>query len=49
LVQKNYQPGQHKVKWNGLNQNGSEVSSGMYIYTMISDQNKSSLPMILIK
>ena len=49
LVQKNYQPGQHKVRWNGLNQNGNEVSSGMYIYTMISDQNKSSLPMILIK
>ena len=49
LVQKNYQPGQHKVRWNGLNQNGNEVSSGMYIYTMISNQNKSSLPMILIK
>ena len=49
LVQKSYQPGQHKVRWNGLNQNGNEVSSGMYIYTMISDQNKSSLPMILIK
>ena len=49
LVQKNYQPGQYKVRWNGLNQNGNEVSSGMYIYTMISNQNKSSLPMILIK
>ena len=35
--------------WNGLNQNGNEVSSGMYIYTMISNQSKSSLPMILIK
>ena len=49
LVQQNYQPGQHRVRWDGLNQNGKEVSSGMYIYTIVSDQSKSSLPMILIK
>ena len=49
LVQENYQPGYHKVRWNGLNQNGYEVSSGVYIYTIISNQFKSSSPMLLIK
>ena len=49
LVQQNYQPGQHRVRWDGLNQNGKEVSSGMFIYTIVSDRSKSSLPMILIK
>ena len=49
LVQKNYQPGYYNVRWDGLNQHGYEVSSGVYIYTIISDQYKSSLPMLLIK
>jgi hypothetical protein len=49
LVQDNYQPGYHLVRWDGKNRYGNAVSSGMYIYTIISNHYKESLPMILIK
>ena len=42
-------PGSHSVKWNGLDNNKKKVSSGVYIYKMISGDNISSLKMVLAK
>ena len=49
LVNDTYAPGQHSVKWNGTNQYGNHVSSGIYIYTIISNAHKESGRMILLK
>ena len=42
-------PGNHSVKWNGLDKNSKRVSSGVYLYKMVSGDNISSLKMILAK
>ena len=49
LVNDTYAPGQHSVQWNGTNQYGNHVSSGIYIYTIISNAHKESGRMILLK
>ena len=49
LVNDTYAPGQHSVQWNGTNQYGNHVSSGIYIYTIISNAYKESGRMILLK
>ena len=41
--------GNHSVKWNGLDKNSKRVSSGVYLYKMVSGENISSLKMILAK
>ena len=42
-------PGNHSVKWNGLDKNNKRVSSGVYLYKMVSGNNISTLKMILAK
>ncbi|MFL2995439.1 MAG: FlgD immunoglobulin-like domain containing protein [Candidatus Neomarinimicrobiota bacterium] len=42
-------PGNHSVKWNGMDKNNKRVSSGVYLYKMVSGDNVSSLKMILAK
>jgi len=42
-------PGMHSVKWNGFDKNYNRVSSGVYIYKMVSGDNISSLKMVLTK
>ena len=44
-----YSPGQYKVKWDGKNSHGNNLSSGVYIYTIISDEYIKSDRMILLK
>ena len=49
LVKDTFIPGQHRIRWNGTNQYGNDVSSGIYIYTIVSNDHKESRRMILIK
>lgn len=49
LVNEMKEHGVHSVTWNGRNQHGIPVSSGLYIYRLISDQNVLSRRMLLIK
>ena len=44
-----YSPGQYKVKWDGKNSHGNNLSSGVYIYTVISNEYIKSDRMILLK
>jgi methionine-rich copper-binding protein CopC len=39
LVNGNLPAGNHKVKWNGCDQNGRKVSSGVYVYRLITGDN----------
>ena len=49
LIEDDLKAGQHRVVWNGTNQNGKNVSSGVYFYKMQSDDYKSINKMLLIK
>ncbi len=41
--------GSHKLVWNGLNENGSQVSSGIYIYKMEAADFNATKKMVLMK
>ncbi len=49
LVSRNQAPGYHSVTWNGTNNFGSKVNSGVYIYTLKAGQLLESKKMILMK
>lgn len=42
-------PGKHSIQWNGKDNNGNSVPSGIYFYTMTVDKFRKSDKMILIK
>jgi len=49
LVNEKAKAGNHKVVWNGSDDNGKSVSSGVYFYRMKSGRYTSSKKMILMK
>ncbi len=49
LVNEHQEKGQHKVVWNGKDQNNSNVASGVYFYKMSSGSYSSTKKMILMK
>jgi hypothetical protein len=45
-----YQPaGQHQVVWNGTNENGERVASGIYLYRFVTPDHQKTLKMTLLK
>ena len=49
LVKNSFAPGKHSVVWNGLNNHGQEVASGVYFYKMRNGTFSSTRKMILLK
>ena len=49
LVNENYSAGSYTVSWNGKNNSGIEVPSGIYIYTIRANEFSSSKKMMLLK
>lgn len=49
LVDEYIQPGEYKVVWDGRNNNGMRVSSGIYFYQIITENFVGSKKMILLK
>lgn len=49
LINSALEPGNHKVVWDGSNEQGQKVSSGIYLYTLISGKQKYSKKMVVIK
>lgn len=49
LVNKKLQAGTYSYKWNGLNENGVRVPSGVYFYRMETKDNTDIKKMVLIK
>ncbi|MGD9488693.1 MAG: FlgD immunoglobulin-like domain containing protein [Calditrichaceae bacterium] len=41
--------GYHEAKWNGVNQAGARVASGIYIYELISGEKRFIKKMLLAK
>ncbi len=50
LVDNNKEVGSYSVQWNGKDSGGSQVSSGIYLYTMETDNNfRSTKKMVVLK
>jgi len=49
LVNKVQLAGLHSVTWNGLDNNGSTVPSGVYLYKLTTDANSHIEKMIKLK
>jgi len=49
LVQDNLAAGNHRVIWNGKDNNGRSVSSGVYLYRMETPAYSRTLKMMLMK
>ncbi|NIT59046.1 MAG: T9SS type A sorting domain-containing protein, partial [Aliifodinibius sp.] len=44
-----YTAGEHEITWNGINQTGKEVSSGIYLYELRTEGFRETRKMILIQ
>jgi len=49
LVTENKEPGAYTVLWNGTNERGEPVPSGLYVYTLSVDHFKTSKKMLFLK
>ena len=49
ISNKVYQPGSFSIEWNGLNQFGRQVPSGVYLYKISADKFSTVKKMMLIK
>ncbi len=49
LTSKTFEPGHHKIIWNGKNQSGSRAASGLYIYRLQTDKHVKVKKMLLVK
>ena len=49
LADKNFNSGNHKLIWDGKNNTGKEVSSGIYFYKIEQDGKTQTKKMIVIK
>jgi serine protease AprX len=49
LVDQEMQPGKYSVMWDGKNQNGKDVSSGVYLYRLSAGDVRITKKMLLLK
>jgi photosystem II stability/assembly factor-like uncharacterized protein len=49
LVDSDFQPGQHQVVWNGMDDSGRKVPSGHYLYTMKAREEIYTRKMTILK
>ncbi len=49
LVEQNLSAGQHNIEWDGTNNSGSQIATGMYIYRMTTETFSTSKKMVLLK
>jgi flagellar hook assembly protein FlgD len=49
LVNRMMSPGNHTVQWNGNDESGNPVSSGVYYYKMRSGKYSNTKKMLLLK
>ncbi len=49
LTRESYQAGTYSVKWDGTNETGQKVASGVYIYRLVAGDFVKTNRMILLK
>ena len=42
-------PGYHKITWDGRNDDGRQIASGIYIYLIQANRNRASQKLTIIK
>jgi hypothetical protein len=48
-ISKSLSAGIHKIRWGGIDSNGTQLPSGIYFYSVISDNHSETKKMILLK
>jgi flagellar hook assembly protein FlgD len=49
LADQEHSPGSYRIKWDGIDQNGLKVGSGMYFYVLQGEGVQLTKKMLLIK
>jgi hypothetical protein len=49
IDEKKVNPGEHQITWNGNDQTGKEVSSGIYFYVLTAGKHKQARKMVVLK
>ncbi len=50
LISNSYYPsGYHNITWNGKNNRGKQVPSGMYLYKLVNENQTITRKMVLMK
>ncbi|MFQ6104075.1 MAG: FlgD immunoglobulin-like domain containing protein [Candidatus Glassbacteria bacterium] len=49
LVDSELEPGSHRVVWDGRNDSGQRVTSGVYLYTLRSEAKTYTRKMVMVK
>ncbi len=49
LTNQNYVPGTYQLTWNGMNESGTQVASGVYFYKLTSKSYVRTMKMMLLK
>ena len=49
IVDESMERGRHTIEWNGQDQNGNPVSSGVYFYRLKAGKNTISRKMVLLR
>jgi len=49
LIEQDYQPGQHQIKWHGQNDQGATVPSGIYFCKLIADDHSAKRKLIVLR
>jgi hypothetical protein len=49
LINEELRPGYHQVEWDGTNNYGARVSSGIYIYRMVAGKFLKTMKMMMLK
>ena len=49
LMNESQSSGYHSILWDATNDMGEDISAGMYIYTILAGEYRSSKKMVLIK
>jgi len=49
LIASEIEPGSHRIHWDGRNERGQQVSSGIYLYTLKADEERFTKKMTVLK
>jgi len=49
LVNSNQSAGYHSIQWNSINNEGQQVSAGLYLYTIQAGEFRQTKKMVLLK